>query len=249
MLGCAKCNGKVICFVYSYWMIRGWVDLPAPDCVVSCSALRAVTEQPTPRHTGYVTSRWVIVPCVQLRDDLRMGCHIPAHRLQPLIICCTLYAVCVWPDSASPWHVVVSNMTADETFTSKCWGQSETYLALWLNMMRFLQQQKSSIVTTSKGNQRIHETRQSSRQTGTYMSVLNLFTINRTVFFDLCIWPWPHQLLKCSQSFGKHCICYQQGGYLHFIWYFQTLLYFPLSEKVDINWEQRIMLHLILLGR
>jgi len=155
-----------------------------------------------------------------------------AHILQPLIICCTLYAVCVRPGSASPWHYV-SNRAADEAITSKCWGQSETYLALWLNMMRFLQQQKSSIVTTNKGNKRIHETRQNSRQTGTYISLLNLYTMSRTVFLLACVCGHGPVFLNVAKVL-ENMHYYHQGGYLHFMWYFQTALNFLLCEKVTL---------------
>jgi hypothetical protein len=149
-----------------------------------------------------------------------------AHRLLPLIICCTLYAVCVWPGSASPWHYV-SNMAADETITSKCCGQSETYLVLWLNMMRFLQQQKSSIVTTNRGNKRIHETRQNNRQTGTCMSLLNLYTMSRTVFLLTCICGRGPICLNVAKVL-ENLHYYNQGGCLHFMWFFQTpLTVFP----------------------
>lgn len=67
-------------------------------------------------------------------------------------------------------HVI--STTAVETFTCKCGQQSETYLALWLNMMRFLQQQKSSIVTTDQENKRMHGSRQKSWHIGTRVLML-----------------------------------------------------------------------------
>jgi len=135
---------------------------------------------------------------------------------------------------------IVSNKAADETITSKCWGQSETYLALWLNMMRFLQQQKSSIVTTNKGNERIHETRQNTRQTGTYTSVLNLYTMSRIVFLLTCVCGRGPICLNVAKVLENMCY-YHQGGYLYFMWCFQTPINFHLCEKGDITCEQRIM--------
>jgi hypothetical protein len=122
--------------------------------------------------------------------------------LQTLRSCTKLLtqnAITQWPSRELLWCEHVISIMADETYACKCGQQSETYLALWLNMMRFLQQQKSSIVTTDQKNKGIH----GSRQTGTgvlmyimldtiaIISCLNVATSSESIAFamtkDLCL--------------------------------------------------------------